>query len=651
MNNKNLIEHLKSAVERLQEEIAGREHIEEKLQESEERYRKLVELLPSTVIVHSEGKIVFSNKAGAKLLGLENPGEFVGRPVMDFVHTSCKEIVQERIQQLYEERKAVACFEEKLVSVDGKVIDVEVASAPLTYRGKPAAQAVIHDITRHKLVENKLLATRQQLIDIIEFLPDATFVVDNDRKVVFWNRAIEEMTGVNKKDIIGRGNYAYAEPFYGKPRPVLVDLIFDHDKITQSSYSHFKRKGNILFADRYASLPIKGKGAYLWESAAPLLDSAGNLAGAIETIRNVTNHRQIENALRLSEERFSKAFKASPAPMAITSFTDGQFIDVNESFLCRFEYYRDEVIGRTTEELELWLENDDRKKIVQILADRGAVQNFEAGLRTKSGKIRTGLYSAEITDLNGEQCILSLINDITERRQFEKEMARFERLNLIGEMAAGIGHEIRNPMTTTRGFLQILKEKNEYIKHREYFDLMIAEMDRANSIITEFLSLAKDKTVHLKLQNLNPLVKALIPLIQADALVSKKSIQALLKEVPDLFLDEKEIRQLILNLVRNGLEAMSSGGMLTISTFADSKEVVLAVEDQGKGIAPDLLDKIGTPFLTTKDYGTGLGLAVCYSIASRHGAVISVETGPAGTTFYVRFKRLTTELKSNERAG
>ncbi|MFA4886504.1 MAG: ATP-binding protein, partial [Desulfotomaculaceae bacterium] len=109
-------------------------------------------------------------------------------------------------------------------------------------------------------------------------------------------------------------------------------------------------------------------------------------------------------------------------------------------------------------------------------------------------------------------------------------------------------------------------------------------------------------------------------------------------DIPYIDLDEKEIRQLILNLVRNGFEAMPSGGTLTIKTFRDSGEVVLAVKDGGKGIGPEILEKIGTPFFTTKDTGTGLGLAVCYSIAARHNARIEIETGPKGTNFYVRFK-------------
>ncbi|MTI85070.1 MAG: hypothetical protein FH756_14535 [Firmicutes bacterium] len=235
--------------------------------------------------------------------------------------------------------------------------------------------------------------------------------------------------------------------------------------------------------------------------------------------------------------------------------------------------------------------------------------------------------------------MLSTINDITERKQLERKMAWLERLNLIGEMAAGIAHEIRNPMTTVRGFLQMLSTKQECLPYHSYFKLMIDELDRANSIITEFLTLAKNKPVDLKKVNLNSIITALYPLIYADAMASENYIETDLNGISNLFLDEKEIRQLILNLTRNGLEAMPAGKCLTIRTFMDGEDIIMSVQDQGTGIEPGILDKVGTPFFTTKDNGTGLGLATCYSIATRHKAVINLETGIKGTTFFVRFKK------------
>ncbi|HHV65576.1 MAG TPA: hypothetical protein GXX46_11000 [Peptococcaceae bacterium] len=225
-------------------------------------------------------------------------------------------------------------------------------------------------------------------------------------------------------------------------------------------------------------------------------------------------------------------------------------------------------------------------------------------------------------------------------KKFRQEMSRLEQMNIIGEMAAGVGHEIRNPMTAIRGFLQLLTAKNNYNDVQEYFELMIEELDRANAIITEFLSLARNKIVNLNKQNLNDILEALKPLLEATLLQSDNYLEIQLSEIPDLLLHEKEIRQLILNLVRNGREAMagSRGKTLTIRTYLEGDEVVLAVQDQGKGIEPHILEKLGTPFLTTKENGTGLGLPVCYNIAAHHKATIDVETGPEGTTFYVRFK-------------
>jgi len=232
--------------------------------------------------------------------------------------------------------------------------------------------------------------------------------------------------------------------------------------------------------------------------------------------------------------------------------------------------------------------------------------------------------------------VLSVITDITERAHLEREMGRLDRLNLIGEMAAGIAHEIRNPMTTVRGFLQLTRSKQN-VPETAYIDLMVHELDRANAIITEFLTLAKNKTTDRKWQDLNAIINALFPLIQAEAILSDKHILLELGELQHLYLDEKEIRQLILNLALNGLEAMEPGRQLTVRTWQEQQHAVLEIRDQGCGIKGEMLEKIGTPFFTTKEKGTGLGLAVCYSVAARHLATIDLKTSEQGTTFFVRF--------------
>ena len=225
-----------------------------------------------------------------------------------------------------------------------------------------------------------------------------------------------------------------------------------------------------------------------------------------------------------------------------------------------------------------------------------------------------------------------------ERQNMEKRLARLDRLNVIGEMAASIGHEVRNPMTTVRGFLQLFQRNKNFSAYKDQLDIMIAEIDRANGIIREFLALAKDKVIHLQMDNLNRIINMIYPLLEADALLMGRKFTVELGEIPDVLVDENEIRQCIFNLVRNAFEATEEGGVVTLITQAQEGKVILKVKDNGKGIPHDVYIRLGTPFVTTKPDGTGLGLPVCYRIAERHNAEVEVETGPKGTVFTMGFK-------------
>ena len=230
-----------------------------------------------------------------------------------------------------------------------------------------------------------------------------------------------------------------------------------------------------------------------------------------------------------------------------------------------------------------------------------------------------------------EQGVLSHVDRT--KKQADLEVARLERLSLVGQMAAAIGHEIRNPLTTVMGYLQFYSRKPVFSCYVSQFNLMLGELSRANSIITEFLSLSQEKAVNRQHCDLNQIIEAFQPLIESDVTIDLKSI-------PKLLLDEKEIKQLILNLTRNSFEAMEQGGCLSIKSYSLAHEVILSISDQGRGIAPELIAKLGTPFFTTKDNGTGLGLAVCYSIANRHNAKIVFTTGETGTTCSIYFPQI-----------
>jgi len=366
---------------------------------------------------------------------------------------------------------------------------------------------------------------------------------------------------------------------------------------------------------------------------------------------DVIERKKSEEALRRSEEHFSMIFNNSPDMIIIINQETDKFVDVNRRFTEVLGYAREEVIGRTLQELNYLMDLQQQEQKHKS----GNLMGNEMVLQSKSGQLINVLFSMEVAEIGLNKQKIIIFKDITKIKEMESEITRLDRLNLVGEMAAGIGHEVRNPMTTVRGFLQFLGKKERHAGDREIFELMIEELDRANSIISEFLSLARNKAVNLEKKDLNKILKVILPLLQADGLVTDKYVHLKTRKTPRLLIDEKEIRQLVLNLVHNGLQAMEPGKTLTLETFVDEDDVVLAVKDQGSGIPGEIIDKIGTPFFTTKDTGTGLGLAICFSIVARHNARMDYETSTEGTTFYVHFptkavQRLS-EMEISDRGG
>lgn len=227
---------------------------------------------------------------------------------------------------------------------------------------------------------------------------------------------------------------------------------------------------------------------------------------------------------------------------------------------------------------------------------------------------------------------------LAEHTKMEKEIMRLERLNVIGQMAAGIGHDVRNALTTVHGFLQILRNKEVDSKNRDYYEIMISEMERANNLISDFLVYANTRPAKFEKKNLNKIIKKVYPLVNSLALENDKAVYLDLHEIPEIHLNENEIRQMLLNLVTNGLEAIDPGESVIITTCMCKDKIYLSIKDQGKGIPPEILAKLGTPFMTTKSQGTGLGIPICYNIAARHNANIEVETGSSGTVISFAFQ-------------
>lgn len=475
--------------------------------------------------------------------------------------------------------------------------------------------------TAGRKTAEEILPNQSRILELFfKYTLSANAILDRDFNFIRVNEAYAKADNRDVSEFSGRNHFELY--------PSDAQEIFNEVIRTKKTYEVFARP----FI--YPRNPERGVTYWDW-TLIPVLDNEGEVELLFFSLRDVTKQKQAELKLRESEARYKLIFENSADGILMTR-SDGTIIAANPA-ACK-------MLGRTEEEIcRIGLDgimDTSEGRLYAALDGREGTGKFvnELTMIKKDGsrfkcEISSGMFKDK------DNCLsVVIIRDVSGRKKMEKEMARLDRLNIIGQMAAGIGHEIRNPMTAIRGFLQILESKPECEKYKEYYHLMIGELDRANSIISEFLSMAKNKPVELRKQNLNTIIEALRPLITADALAAGKRIIFKLGQVPDSLFNEKEIRQLIFNLVRNGIEETPAGGTLTVETYAAGDEIVLSVRDQGKGIDPEVLEKIGTPFFTTKDHGTGLGLATCNSIAARHNATIKIDTGSSGTTFFVRFK-------------
>jgi PAS domain S-box-containing protein len=626
----------------------------------EERFRSIFE---NTIVgIYQslpEGRYITVNSAFARIFGYDSPAELLSSVTnigkMLYVNTDDRDKCIEQVLekgvgdfeiQVYKKDGCKAWLSNYVRVVrdeDGNILCFEGMTVDITQRKKAEEEldkyrdyledtvdkrtaelrAVLEqlqqEISERKLSEEAHRESEERYRAIFENSPVGILETVPDGTILDANPAACSIFGYTRDELCAAGRKGLADTACPNVKAAIEDG--EQTGKGRKEIMHIRKDGTRFEAD-FISNRYKTR--------------EGNIK-SIVIIRDITKRKEEEERLRQSEELFYNVFKASPAAMSINLISDYSFIDVNKRFTEITGYTSEEAIGMTPAELGLLADKSDISKILKS-RKYGLVKNIEITLRRKTGEERVVLFSAVLMNMKNETCILCMALDNTELMHFQNEMARFDRLNLIGEMAAGLGHEVRNPMTTVRGFLQLFKGKKEFSRHTDQLDLMVEELDRANSIITEFLSLGKNRAIDLKKQNLNNIVNSLYPLIQAGAIEKDKNASLELEDIPMLLLDGKEIRQVILNLVRNGLEATPPGGNITIRTFKEEGEVVLSVRDQGAGINSDVLEKIGTPFFTTKETGTGLGLAVCYSIAAKHNAAISIDTGINGTTFNVRFK-------------
>ncbi|WP_158289585.1 two-component system sensor histidine kinase NtrB [Paenibacillus flagellatus] len=359
-------------------------------------------------------------------------------------------------------------------------------------------------------------------------------------------------------------------------------------------------------------------------------------------LENRALHRELKaSAARTRNEalKLKQLLDASPYAVLMVD-RNGVITEANETFFVyNPNYSRESLIGCPYRQF-VDMYGFDYETTILAAALRGEETRLKA-IDVK-GKM---MLSSAVPILDREGAIIGAVGlglDVSEVYQLRQQVSQMERLSLVGRMAASITHEIRNPMAVVRGFVQLMQERTTLEHQKPFFELIVAELDRTNEIINDFLSLAQNRITPKQMLELNDLIRAMHPLIAAEANMRRIGIRLLLdSDVPPLLLNDKEIKQLILNLTRNAVEAMDDGGVLTVETRFDGEagEARMIVSDTGPGIPPQTLERLFEPFFTTKERGTGLGLTVCLSIVDNHGGRIDIRSEEGkGTDFIVTLK-------------
>ena len=370
--------------------------------------------------------------------------------------------------------------------------------------------------------------------------------------------------------------------------------------------------------------------------------------------QEMDERRQTEEALRESEERFARAFRANPVAVSLSTVAEGRLIEVNDSFLRLFGFRREEVIGRTTLELGLWVNPEERALLVRLLNRQQLVRDMEFKFRAKSGTIRQTLVSVEPIELGKESCMLFITHDVTERLNLEAQLRHSQKMEAVGQLAAGVAHDFNNLLTIIQGHASSLVGTVGYDAATvESLNEVSAAAERAANLTKQLLTFSRKQVMQPKTLDLNEVIGNAAKLLRR-LMGENISLQFnYAPSLPPIHADTGMMEQILINLAVNARDAMPTGGLLAIGTAAPVLDgrpldqngaarsgtfVCLSVTDAGCGMDEVTLARIFEPFFTTKEVGkgTGLGLATVYGIVNQHHGWIEVASQVGkGTAFKI----------------
>lgn len=497
--------------------------------------------------------------------------------------------------------------------------------------------------------QEKLLREKKTIEGVIEGSPIPSFVIDNEHKVILWNRACTELTGYSAAEMLGTSNHY--KPFYSVSRPMIADLIVDSDMDGLGKHygsKNVKKSNKVIGAyeatDHYAKLG--GQNRYLYFLAAPIYDEEGKIIAAIETLQDVSHEREMNKSMSEYAETLQNELKENIElqrkiqglnnylQTIITSLPD-KIYEIDENGIINFmsrslkkkeEHSREYRNKHFTE----FVPSEHKALFLSKWEDamKGIHKPYEIEVEGKDGRKHNLLITT--SPIIGTVHYILVQRDITEFKDLEKKLYDSQKLAALGQLSAGIAHEIRNPLSSIKMSLQILtKRMNPEGNDLKRFKIAEKEVDHLETLVNDILAFAKPVEPKKIPVDLSKVLEQAIDLAEKGITDKKIAMRTEFAEVPYVTVDPAMMADAFLNVIRNAVEAVSENGRIDLSlSYADAtrQAVVVEIRDNGSGIAEEDMPHIFNPFFTRKNYGTGLGLSLVKKVIDIHQGTISVSS-------------------------
>ncbi|MEM3576872.1 MAG: PAS domain S-box protein [Candidatus Bathyarchaeia archaeon] len=627
---------------------------------SESGFRSLIENAAVAVgITDTRGRFVYVNRALTDLLGY-SAEEMLGRPFKFFLHPEDRAKITRSFFRIVVLRRQPRHLEFRALRKDGAVVYLWSKPTRFVVNGKTVGfQAIIVDITKLKEIERKLTETNRRLETIFETASEGIMTVDENENITFVNHAFARMLGYNEHKLVGVNLRKFVDE-KGFQKIMRQTQIRKHGRISRYEI--------ILYTK-------DGKPRVLQVSASPLWNEKGEYRGAISVVMDVTERRKMEERLKESEERLKRLIEYAPDAIYINDL-EGRFIDGNKQAEALIGYRKEELVGKSFFEAGIF-PREYLSKVREAMAknmrgEKYGPEEFEL-IRKDGERVFVEVSSFPVSS-SGKIEVMGIVRDITERKQMQKkleeytqhleelveqrtkalkeaqeQLIRAERLAAIGQVAAMVGHDLRNPLTGINSAVYYLKNKLATRADKKLMDMLklIEEsVEHANSIIADLMEYSREIKLELTETTPKALAQEALSIVHIP---DKIQVANLTQDSPKMEVDTEKMKRVLVNIIKNAVDAMPNGGKLTIASKEVDGNVEISFADTGKGMTKEVMDKIWTPFFTTKSRGMGLGLPICKRIVEAHGGKISVKSAVnEGTTFTVT---VPIKLKSEREGG